>query len=548
MSVIPEGYLPPRDFTPDYIYPLPEVRLPQDINACRLLLDRHIDAGRGEKIAIIHKDQKLSFQELQKQVNRFANALASLGIEKYDRVLVRMPNRPQFVIGCLACWRLGAIPVLTHHLIQKDEIIFRANDTEAKAILVSSDTFYPVKEALAQCPTIKSVILTKDRENGYFYFEDLIENQPEECATTETTIRDWLRIIYSSGTTGKPKGIISGIGDMVAGIKVANRYLLQLTENDVLGSPPAFTFAFGFFSILFFGISGCTLNIIEEFTAENMFKSIEKNRISVLRCVPTGLRMMLDMKDAEKKYDLKSLRLCQSSGEVLPSIVAKEWKKRFGVTVLNSLGSAELNSYISTHVDMPEDKLDSLGMPLPGVDYRIVNEDFEEVTPGTPGELIMRAPWGQLYWRRPDAQMKNVKNGWNRTGLQFEIDSDGYFWFKGRDDDMIVSSGYKIPGGEVENALLSNEVVHEAAVVPSPDPIRGNIVKAFVVLKRGCAPSEELVETLQNHVKGKIAPYKYPREIEFIDGNSLPRTTTGKIQRYVLRDREIQKKASEKRA
>ncbi|RJX32477.1 MAG: AMP-dependent synthetase [Desulfarculus sp.] len=491
-------------------------------------------------------DQKISFFELQKKVNQFANALASLGIEKYDRVMIRMPNRPEFVIGCLACWRLGAIPVLTHHLIQSDEIVFRANDTEAKAILVSSDTFPAVKEGLDRCPSLRSVMIAKDRIDNYLFLDDLIQNQSDQCVTTETTKNDWLRIIYSSGTTGKPKGIISAIGDMVAGINVANRYLLHLTENDVLGSPPAFTFAFGFFSILFFGISGCTLNIIEDFSAENMFKAIENNRISVLRCVPTGLRMMLNMKDSEKKYDLRSLRLCQSSGEVLPSVVAKEWKSRFGVTVLNSLGSAELNSYMSTHVDMPDEKLDSLGMPVPGVDYRLVDSEFKEVPAGTPGELILRAPWGQLYWRRPDAQMKSVKNGWNRTGLIFEVDADGYFWFKGRDDDMIVSSGYKIPGGEVEQALLSNEVVHEAAVIPSPDPIRGNIVKAFIVLKRGCTPSDDLKEKLKNHVKGKIAPYKYPREIEFIDGNALPRTTTGKIQRFLLRDREIQMKLSRK--
>ena len=543
MSGIPPEYLPPKDFLPDYIYPLPEVRLPSLINACQLLLDSHVDEGRGNKIAIIYKGNKISFLDLQRRVNKFANALISLGIEKYDRVMVRMPNRPQFVIACLACWRLGAIPVLTHHMIKSPEIIFRANDTKAKAIIVSSDTFSAVKEALNQCPTIKAVITTNKRVGNYQFFEDLVKKQPDQCKTTETKKSDWLRIIYSSGTTGRPKGIISAIGDMIAGIKVANRYLLELTEDDVLGSPPAFTFAFGFFSILFSGISGCTLNIIENFNAENMFKEIEENRISVLRCVPTGLRMMLDIADSEKNYDISCLRLCQSSGEVLPSIVGKEWKKRFGSTILNSLGSAELNSYISTHVEMPEEKLDSLGTAVPGVDYRIVDGQFNEVLPGGQGELILRAPWGQLYWRRPDAQMNYVRNGWNRTGLIFEVDEDGYFWFKGRDDDMIVSSGYKIPGGEVENALLSNEMVHEAAVVPSPDPIRGNIVKAFIVLKRGYKPSDDVKEMLKNYVKGKIAPYKYPREIEFIDGNSLPRTTTGKIQRYVLRELEMQKKA-----
>lgn len=543
MTMIPEAYLPSKELLPDKIYPLPEVRLPYKLNLADIFLDRHVADGRGENTAIIHGKRKITFSELQNEVNRLANALAARGIEKYDRVMIRMPNRPEFVISCFACWRLGAIPVLTHHLLQKEEIIFRANDSEAKAILVSADTFPAVRDAIKKCPTLESVIVIGKRKDRYLFYDELIQQHSARCATTETTKNDWVRIIYSSGTTGRPKGIISAIGDMVAGVRVANEHLLHITDKDVLGSPPAFTFAFGFFSILFLGQSGCTLNIIEEFTAEKMYKAIEDNHISVLRCVPTGFRMMLDIQDAGNKYDLSSLRLCQSAGEVLPSIVAKEWKKRFGVTILDSMGSADLNSFMSTYVDMPEDKLGSSGMPYPGVDYRLVDNDFQEVPPGSPGELVIRAPWGQLYWRRRDLQEKCVKNGWNRTGLVFEIDEDGYFWFKGRDDDMIVSSGYKIPGGEVESSLLSHHAVQEAAVVPSPDTIRGNIVKAFIVLKNAIEPSDELVDDLKNHVKQRIEPYKYPRKIEFVDGKSLPRTTTGKIQRYVLREKERQNKS-----
>jgi len=493
-------------------------------------------------VAIIHRDRLITFNQFRGEVNRLANALASRGVGKHDRVMVRMPNRPEFIATCFACWRLGAVPVLTHHLLQSKDIAFRANDAEAKAIVVSADTFGPVEQALGQSPTLRTVVLTQEPVGDYLFYDDFIGSQSEEIETAETTRHDWLRIIYSSGTTGNPKGIISAIGDMVAGIRVANKYLLKLAPGDVLGSPPAFTFAFGFFSILFFGHSGCALCIREDFAPEAMFQEIQDRRISVLRCVPTGLRMMLEVAEAEKRWDLSSLRLCQSAGEVLPATVVKQWKDRFGVFILNSMGSAELNSYISTSEDMPEDKIGSLGTALPSVDYRIVGDDLQEVPPGNLGELVVRSPWGQVYWRRPEVQRQSVVKGWNRTGLMFQVDDDGYFWLKGRSDDMIVSSGYKIPGGEVEDALLSHPAVHEAAVVPSPDPIRGNLVKAFVVLKDECPDPEGLAKELKDHVKRTIEPYKYPRVIEFVDGGDLPRTTTGKIQRFVLREREARQK------
>ncbi len=542
MSSIPKGYLPPKECLPDKIYPLPEVRLPYRLNPCQLFLDRHIQEGRGERVAIIHRDRRITFNQFQAEVNRLANALASRGIGKYDRVMICMPNQPEFMVGCFACWRLGAIPVLAHHLLQSKDIAFRANDAEAMAILASADTWPAVGAALGQSPTLQTVIVCKEPVAGQLFYDEVITEQSEQIETEETTRRDWLRIIYSSGTTGKPKGIISEIGDMVAGIRVANQYLLHLDERDVLGSPPAFTFAFGFFSLLFFAQSGCAIWIREDFNAEGMFREIEKHRISVLRCVPTGLRMMLEVPESEKRYDLSSLRLCQSAGEVLPAPLVQQWKERFGVTILNSLGSAELNSYISTSEDLPPDKYGSLGTALPSVDYRIVGGDFREVPPGSLGELVVRAPWGQSYWRRPEVQRTSVVNGWNRTNLMFQVDDDGYFWLKGRSDDMIVSSGYKIPGGEVEDALLSHPAVHEAAVVASPHAIRGFIVKAFVVLQEGHHASDELAKQLQDYVKSRIEPYKYPREIEFVDGATLPRTTTGKIQRFLLREREAREK------
>jgi 2-aminobenzoate-CoA ligase len=541
MGEIPADYLPPKEHLPEKIYPLPEVRFPQKMNLGHLFLDRHIIEGKENKIAFLYKNQKITFIELQREVNRFANAMRRLGIEKGDRFMLRSPNRPEFIVGCFACWKIGAIPVLVSHLLRSNEIVFRANDSEAKAILVSSDAFSEVEKSLGKFQTMDKIIIFGDKIKGYLSYNDLLRDQPEQTESAETTRNDWARLIYSSGTTGNPKGILNTIGDTVAGIAIPSRYLLNLSPKDVIGGHPAFTFAYGFFSILFFGYNGCTLSIVDQFTPEILFETIERHGITVLRCVPTVYHMMLEVKDAEKKYNVGSLRLCQSAGEWLPGATAKKWKQRFGVELLDFVGSADLNAILSTRVGMPENKLDSSGIPFPGVECKIVDENFCEVPQGVAGELIVRAPWGLQYWRRPDIQSESVKQGWNRTGLIYVEDQDGYFWYKGRNDDMIVTSGYKVHGGEVEAVLLTHKAIIEAAVVPSPDPIRGNIIKAFIVLKDGFIASNQLAEEIKDFVKDKIEVYKYPREIEFIDGESLPRTVTGKIKRFVLRQKEMEK-------
>jgi 2-aminobenzoate-CoA ligase len=537
MSKIPPEYLPAKDYLPEKIYPLPEVRLPRKLNLGVYFLDRHVENGKGSKTAFLFRDRKITFFELQKEVNRLANALQRLGLEKNDRMMLRMPNRPEFIAACLACWKIGAIPVLVNHLLLADEIVFRANDSEAKILLVSSDSLSEAVKAKDQFNVTTPIIVCGKREGAFPFYDDLISGQPDTYEAVECDRDDWMRIIYSSGTTGKAKGIITSIGDGVAAIAAASKYLLEITPADVVGGHPAFTFAFGFYFILFWGYNGCTLSIIEHFDTESMLRTIQDHRISVLRCVPTVFRMIL-ASERENKYDTSSLRICQGAGEWMPGTVIKAWRERFGVDLLDSVGSADLNSFMSTRKGTPEDKLDSSGFLLQGVEGKIVDAQFQEVPCGNTGELVIRAPWGQYYWRRPDKQMEGIKDGWNRTGLICQEDEEGYFWFKGRNDEVIVSSGNKIPSGEVEAALLTHDAVLETAVIPSPDAVRGYIVKAFVVLKKGYQPSLELGEELKKHVKEKIEAYKSPRVIEFASRDSLPRTVTGKIQRFLLRDRE----------
>ncbi len=538
MSELPRDYVPPKALWADKIYPLPEVRLPRRMNLADICLDRNIREGRGDKVALRYQDRAHTFAELQRQVNRAANALRGLGIERNDRVMLRSPNRPEFLVGCFACWRIGAIPVLVNHMLRSEEIVFRANDSEAKAVLVSADTLAEVEKSLGHFETVKHVVVFGDRVAAFPSWEDLLAGQDERVESVEIERDDFIRIIYSSGTTGKPKGILTPAGDALAIREVGARHLLGLREDDVLGGHPAFTFAFGFAFLMFFGYAGCTLSIVERFDPELMFETIDAHRISVLCCVPTAFRMMLGVPDAARRWDMGSLRLCQSAGEWLPGATVKDWRERFGVTILDAVGSGDLHYWLATRPDTPDDKLDSSGVPLVGVECKVVDEDFEEVPRGTVGELLVRAPWGQHYWRRPDKQRAAVARGWNRPGLVYLEDEDGYFWYKGRDDEMIVSAGYKIPGGEVEAALLSHAAVLEAAVVGAPDPVRGSVVKAFVVLRPGHTPTPALAEELKAFVKDRIEAYKYPREIEFVDGAALSRTTTGKIQRFVLREQE----------
>jgi 2-aminobenzoate-CoA ligase len=547
MGKIPEEYLPPQEYRPQKICLLPELNYPEKLNLAEVLLDQNVEK-RGDKVAIYFKDQRITYSELQGFVNRFANALRELGVGKDDRVMLRSPNIPEYLIWNFACWRIGAIPVLVNHMNRHEEVAFKANDSEAVAICVHSAWYEDVAKIRSSCPKLKHVIVVGDRILNTLPYEDLIKKQPERTETEDTSRDDIGRIIYSSGTTGKPKGIIGSNGDLLSATDTHGRYTLGIREEDILGGHPYFTFAFGSVNYTLHPWRfGASVSVMERFKAEDMFELIQKHKITLLFAVPTAFRMMLSIEHVEKKYDCTSLRLCQSAGEWLPGVTFSEFKKRFGVEILDSLGSGDLNYWLSTTSGVHEEKVGSTGTDIPGIKNTIVDEHFKEVPPGTLGELLVLSPTGQQYWRRPDKQKEGVVwqdcefKGWNRPGLLFVKDGDGFFWYKSRSDDMIVTAGYKIPGGEVEAALNEHPAVLESAVVDSPDKDRGTLVKAFVVLREGVQPSEDLIKGIQEHVKSRIEIYKYPRIIEFAKAEDLPRTGTGKIQRNVLREMEKKK-------
>jgi len=550
MAIIPAEYLPPQEYLPETVQLLPELCYPERLNLAVELLDGNL-AERGEKVAVLFDDQRLTYRELLEQVNRFANALRALGIERNDRVLLRSANVPDYLVWNFACWRIGAIPVLVNHLNRHEEVAFKANDTEAVAVCVHMDFYEDVARARAACPFLEHVIVSGERQPGTLEYDALVEAQSVVAESEDTGRDDYGRIIYSSGTTGKPKGILTTLGGLLSAADTHGRHVLKIRETDVLGGHPYFTFAFGSVNFTIYPWRfGASVSIISRFSAEQQLRLIQEHGITMLFAVPTALRMMLGVADCEKRYELGSLRLIQSAGEWLPAVTIKDWSHRFGTRILDSLGSGDLNYWLSTTEEMDESSFGSTGVSVPGYENVVVDENFEEVPPGTVGELLVRGPVGQTYWRRPDKQIEGVSpldcrfRGWSRPGLVFLKDEHGFFWYKSRSDDMIVTAGHKIPGGEVEAALNGHPAVLESAVVDTPDRERGNIVKAFVVLRPGVVGSDALAAELQDFVKREIEPYKYPRVIEFAEAGVLPRTSTGKIQRVVLRQREHAKGAA----
>lgn len=545
---IPEDYLPPRQFMPRNVRLLAELDYPERLNLTETLLDVNLPEREG-CTAIRFEDERITYGELHSRVNRFANALRELGVGKYDRVILRSPNVAEYFVWNFACLRIGAIPVLVSHLNRADELAFKINDSEAVAMCVHSESYPDVQKVMPECPMLKHVIVYGDRIPGSLSYDELVRGQSDVACSEEMHRTDFGRLIYSSGTTGKPKGILLSLEGILSVIDTAGRYILKITADDMLGGHPSFSFAFGSSFLYLPWRFGAGVSVISRFAPQRQLELVEQHGITILLAVPTAFRMMLDAEQG-RALGFPRLRLCQSAGEPLPAKTFLDWRARFGQSIINSLGSGELNYWLSTFEDMPDDKIGSSGINVPGYENVVVDEQFNSVPAGTLGELIVRGPVGQLYWRRPEAQKKGIcppdsaYPGWSRPGLYCLKDENGYFWLKSRIDDMIVTAGYKVPGGEVEAALNAHPAVLESAVIGLPDEERGNIIKAYVVPREGVRADPELAQQLQDFVKQALEPYKYPRQIEFATADMLPRTVTGKIQRNALRDRDLARRAA----
>jgi len=538
--VIPDvpGALPAPELMPDRVYTLPELRYPLKLNVGAELLDANADGGRAGRPSIHAGGRALAYGELQKQVNRLCHGLRSIGLDRGDRVLLRMPNVPEFIVSWLACQKLGIVTVGTMPMLRARELAYIANDAGTRAAIVWGGLRDELERAQPQAPVLRRLIVAGEGRAGDTALAALMAGEPETFTAVATDRDELAMIAYTSGSTGVPKGCAHFHRDILASADSYARHVLTPSEDDRFGGHPTLAFTFGTGGLLVFPFRfGASTVLSGPFTPESMLETFAKERVTICFCAPTSYRLMLQAPEMTRRYDLGSLRLGVSAAEPLPAATWEEWKKTTGVELLDGIGSTEMFHIFISSV-RGRVRPGATGVPVTGYDCRVVDESGREVPPGQEGLVAIKGPTGCKYWRKPDRQAEYVRyGGWNVTGDVYVKDADGSFTYQCRSDDMIVSGGYKIPGPEVEHVLDEHPAVAESAVVAAPDRTRGFIVKAFVVLRPGRVPSAALVAELQEHAKRELAPYKYPRAVEFVE--KLPRTETGKIQRYVLRQADV---------
>ena len=537
MPVAIEEGLPPRALWPERVFTLPETRYPVRLNVATELLDANADGGRAGRPAIHYQDQVVTYGELQKRVNRLASGLRAAGIDRGDRVLLRMPNCPEFIVTWLACQKLGAVTVSTMPLLRARELAYVAQDAGTRAAVVWGGLREELERARPAAPVLEQLIVAGETKPGDTAWAALLDGQSERFETADTRAEDVAMIAYTSGSTGVPKGCAHQHADILGSADSYARYVLRPAEEDRFGGHPTLAFTFGTGGLLVFPFRfGAATVLSGPFDPERMLEAFEGQRVTVAFCAPTSYRLMLGVADMARRFDLGSLRLCVSAAEPLPAATYEEWVGTTGRECLDGIGSTEMfHIFVSSRPGQV--RPGSTGVPVPGYDCRVVDVEGREVPRGTPGLIAIKGPTGCKYWRKPERQAEYVRfGGWNVTGDVYVHDDDGYFTYQCRSDDMIVTGGYKIPGPEVEHVLDEHPAVAESAVVATPDATRGFVPKAFVVLRHGFAATDALAKELQDHVKKELAPYKYPRQVAFVP--ALPRTETGKIRRVELRQQE----------
>ena len=523
--------LPPGDSWPTIVREAPELQYPETLNLATILVDDHVARGAGARTAILDGHDRVSYGELQSLTNRVGVALRGLGVQPGDRVAMRFPNGAPFVATWLAVQRIGAVGVSTMPMLRARELAYIVNDSEASVVVCQRDLMDELERARPSFDHPVTVVSDEDLAASSLVSIDAAPVQRDDVAL----------IAYTSGSTGVPKGATHTPAGILSSADCYGRHVLETRADDVYGGHPTLAFTFGLGGLLVFPFrAGACASLIDRFSPETLLARVATDRVTVLFCAATTYRLLLQDPNLERNHDLSSLRLCVSAGEPLPAAVYNEWRRRTGVEILDGIGSTEM-FHIFVSARAGQVRAGSTGTPVPGYEARVVDDRLDEVARGTPGLLAVRGPTGCRYWRKPDRQREYVRGGWNITGDVYRQDDDGYFWYQCRNDDLIVCGGYNIAGPEVEHVLMEHEAVLEAAVVASPDALRQAVPKAFVVLKQGVVSSAALAAALQDHVKRELAPYKYPREIEFIE--ALPRTETGKIRRVELRERERQRKA-----
>jgi 2-aminobenzoate-CoA ligase len=521
--------LPPKHQWPElnasqYAYP-------QQLNVAVELTDNMVERGFGDHVALIGNGRMRTYKELSDWSNRLAHALVDdYGIQPGNRILIRAANNPALVACWLAATKAGAVVVNTMPMLRAGELSQIVDLANIKLALCDTRLMDEMHICAQTSDILEQVVGFDGTANFDAELDQAALNKPVRFQAVATSADDVALLGFTSGTTGKPKATMHFHRDLLIIADGYAREILQVIPEDVfVGSPPlAFTFGLGGLAIFPLRF-GATAILLETASPNEMITIIETYKATICFTSPTAYRVMLNA--MEEGADLSSLRIAVSAGETLPASVFEDWRAKTGKTMLDGIGATEmLHIFMSNRVGDAHPAC--TGKPISGYQAKIVDEHMQEVPPGEVGKLAVRGPTGCRYLN-DERQTNYVVDGWNLTGDAFFQDKDGYFHFAARTDDMILSSGYNIAGPEVEACLLGHEAVFECAVIGTPDEGRGQLVNAYVVLNETYQASDELIQKLQDYVKNTIAPYKYPRLVHFID--ALPKTETGKIQRFKLK-------------
>jgi len=514
-----------------------EVSVPRDFNASSEYIDKPVLEGHGDRPAVVGGDESLSYAELQRSVNQFGNALLSLGIEMEQRVAILLPNRPEFVTAFYGALKAGMVATPISWAVTQNEQVLLIADARARALASTEALWAPIRPRRSELPFLRHVILVdgESQDTGEYRLSELLSKAAERLTVAPTTRDDTAFWLHTSGSTGTPKWAMHAHGDLRYSEQLYSRAVIGLQPDDVVfsGSPCFHAYPLGVLTYFAFAAGSRVVLSPERTTAAHVFDVIKRNRVTVFAGVPTLYALMLQHAEKEE-VDVASLRLCLSAAEALPAEIYRRFHERFGVEILDGIGSTEaLHIFISNQRGAV--RPGSSGQIVPGYDIRLLDEQGAEVAPGQIGNLWVRG--GSLftgYWNRIETTRRVIEGEWYLTGDTYTRDDDGYYWYQGRSDDMLRVSGHWVSPSEVEATLVGHPAVLEAAVVGKHDA--DDLVKpqAFIVLRDPSAALERTAEDLKEYVKSTMAPYNYPRWIEFV--SELPKTATGKIQRFKLRE------------
>lgn len=530
--------LPPLEQWPELLLDNPDVRYPARMNCAVELLDSRLARGDAGRIALRWRDgshqRSMTYHELTALTNRIAHVLVEdMGLEPGNRLLLRGPNNVMMAASWLAAVKAGLVTVPTMPLLRSTELKKIIDKARIQAVVCDRRLAKEIRHCLTPahrdyCPQLTRVCYFSDSDHDSI--EARSAGKPDHFEACDTAVDDVCLVAFTSGTTGRPKGCIHFHRDVLAMCDTFSRHILRIDRDDIVCGTPSLAFTFGLGGLLCFPLRvGASAVLEEKLAPGDLLQLVQDFRATVIFSPPTFYRQMAGLTN---RYDLSSLKKTVSAGEALPDATRQLWKQATGIEMIDGIGGTEMTH---VYVSSPPEQVrrGAVGQVVPGYVAQVVGDDMRPLPPGEAGRLAVKGPTGCRYLSEA-RQAQFVQQGWNLPGDTFIMDKDGYFYYQARNDDMIVTAGYNIAGPEVEDALLTHEAVHECGVVAQPDEERGFIAHAFVVLKSGYEEGPEIAKALQDHVKARIAPYKYPRAVTFMD--TLPRTETGKLQRFALRN------------